>query len=83
MNELMDMLYRVLENIGIFEIDRDDNLKIRDIIQDSLTYISFFIEVEKAFDIEIPDQMYTDEIYSYTLEEFVEKIILPLKKEKN
>lgn len=76
----LDLFDQILDNIGVYVEYKDNNLKISEIIGDSLTYISFFLEVEKVYDIEIPDEFYTDDIYEFTITEFIEKIVIPLKE---
>lgn len=80
MGELLNQFNEVLESIGIYNVQQCSNLKIREIIEDSLTYISFFLELENKFKIEIPDEVYSEEIYYYTVTEFIKKIIIPLQK---
>ena len=42
--------------IGIIVEETDDNFRVDDYIQDSLTFISLIVELEDAFNIEIPDE---------------------------
>ncbi|MCI8963289.1 MAG: hypothetical protein HFG37_06205 [Eubacterium sp.] len=78
MEELLKRLHKVLEDIGVYDVNLSKELEIRDIIQDSLTYISFFVEIEKEFNVEIPDSAYTEDIGSFTLSELLEKVLIPL-----
>ncbi len=39
-----------------FVVDDDDTVDILDYLDNSITYISFIVEVESTFDIEIPDE---------------------------
>lgn len=56
--ELKTKIIECLENIGI-EVDRqtEDDIDLREYINDSLIFISVIIELEKMLDIEIPDEM--------------------------
>jgi len=44
-----------MENIGIFIFDADENFRIDDYIVDSIMFVSFIIELEQMFEIEISD----------------------------
>lgn len=75
-----ETLKTALQNAGVYVEDSDFSmtLQIRDYIEDSLSFISFFVEVETLFEIEIPDEFYNQKIYDYTLEKFVSEVIQPL-----
>lgn len=48
---------KCLENIGIqTDYDKSKEYYIEDAIEDSITFISFIVELEQAFDITIPDE---------------------------
>lgn len=55
MEETRKQVIECFNNLG-FVIDNDDSVDILDILDDSITYISFIIEIEQAFEIEIPDE---------------------------
>lgn len=71
--ELKTKIIECLENIGI-EVDRqtEDDIDLREYINDSLIFISVIIELEKMLDIEIPDEMLLFENFaslnSFTIE---------------
>ena len=44
-----------MRNLGVYIDDTAENLLISDYIEDSIMFISFVVELEQAFDIEIPD----------------------------
>lgn len=44
-----------LNNIGIYVDSLDNEFNIQDYILDSITFITFIVELENMFDIEIPD----------------------------
>lgn len=69
---------QILDRIGVYMEDFDPNYIVGDVILDSLDYISFYIELEKEFKIEIPDEYYIIDVSEFTFEEFVEKIVSPL-----
>lgn len=47
-----------LHNIGIFIDDCNDDevILLRNYIEDSIMFVSFIVELEEKFDIEIPDE---------------------------
>lgn len=75
-----DKLKEALQNIGVYIAQEDFSmdLKIRDFIEDSLTFISFFVEIENLFDIEIPDEVYAETVYDFSLRRFLQEVIVPL-----
>jgi acyl carrier protein len=77
-----EKLKEALQNIGVYIAHEDFSLdlKIRDFIEDSLTFISFFVEIENLFDIEIPDEVYSETVYDYTLRYFVQEVIAPFQR---
>ena len=50
--ELMDSLL----NIGIIVDKEFSELSLDEVIEDSLTFISFIIEIEEKMNIEVPDE---------------------------
>lgn len=51
-------VYNSLEKIGIYinqEIDED--MELENYIQDSLQFMSFIVELEQHFNVEIPDDL--------------------------
>lgn len=47
-----------MKNIGIF-VDEAGDFKIQEYIDDSITFLTFIIELEQKFGIEIPDSYLT------------------------
>lgn len=60
MNEnIKNRVLNALQNVDIF-IDgdlNDEDIDIRNYITSSIQFISFIVEIEKEFEIEIPDEM--------------------------
>ena len=55
-----DELNNIMLRIGVFgEVLEND--KIYDIIPDSLTFVTFIIEIEQEFNVEIPDELLNPE----------------------
>ena len=72
--EITITILKSLNDLGVYNKNKLTNLKLSDLIQDSLTYISFFADLEEHFDFSFPDEIYTSEIYSLTLEQLTNKI---------
>ena len=47
---------KCFNNLGIILDETEKNFDISDFITDSLTYVSFIVELENLFSIEIPDE---------------------------
>jgi acyl carrier protein len=80
MEECLQVVEMIMDDVGIYLEEFNPKYLISDVILDSLSAISFYIGVENAFMIEIPDEIYTEKLGDYTIEEFCKNVILPLKK---
>ncbi|MHC1748511.1 MAG: phosphopantetheine-binding protein [Cellulosilyticaceae bacterium] len=49
-------IIKCFNNLGIIVEDENENFYIKDYIEDSLAFISFIIEIEQKFNIEISDE---------------------------
>lgn len=53
-----EKIIKILEDMGILVIkNQEEDINLQDYITDSLQFITFIIELEKAFDIEMPDEL--------------------------
>ena len=50
-----ERVIRCLNTVGILIDPTSDDVNLNDYDVDSITFISFIVEIEKEFDIEIPD----------------------------
>lgn len=56
--EIRSRLINTMQNVDIFiDDDLNDDIDIRNYINSSIQFISFIVEIEKEFNIEIPDEM--------------------------
>ena len=56
-SKIKEEIVQALNNVGLFfTIEELEVENIGELIPDSLTYISFIVELEQAFDIDIPDE---------------------------
>lgn len=53
---LINKILAVLQSIGVMVDESDMNEPLNILIQDSITYVSFIVELEKAINIELPDE---------------------------
>lgn len=53
--EMKQSVLECMRNLGIYVDDAGDNLLIGDYIEDSVMFISFIVELEQTFDVQIPD----------------------------
>lgn len=49
-------IIKCMHNLGIIVDDENDNFMLENYIEDSIAYISFIVELEQTFNIEIPDE---------------------------
>ena len=68
------VLFDVLKDMGFNMSKKSNRLKLSDILQDSLSYISFFVSLENKLNILFPDEFYFSNIYELNLDEFLEKV---------
>jgi acyl carrier protein len=54
-NDINEKVKQCFENIGIL-IESGDNFALEEYIVDSITYMSFLVELEQMFSITIPDE---------------------------
>lgn len=60
-------ILEILHNIGIYIEDIELDYKIEDMIEDSLSFISFFIELENKYNVEFPEVFFEEMTYQKTL----------------
>lgn len=65
----------IMKRLGIFIEDMSFNENIHEIITESIMFISFIIELEQEFDIQIPDEFLLPDNFKTLeqLEEFLQK----------
>lgn len=59
-DEINAKVTQCFENIGIL-IENDDNFTLSEYIVDSLTYMTFLVELEQMFNVIIPDEFLCQE----------------------
>lgn len=60
--EIQDKLYQLLDEVNAFEISENGNKVLLENM-DSIQLISFIVEVEECFGIEIPDEYLVTEFF--------------------
>ena len=68
----------VFNNVGILIDEEQDNFLFSDYIQDSLTFVTFIVEIESAFSIEVPDEYLIQEALST-----YDDLVMMIKKAKS
>lgn len=53
---IKEKIIECMNNMGIVNFEDDANFKLDDYIVDSVMFVSFIIELEQMFNIEIPDE---------------------------
>ena len=54
---LNDVVFKCLQSVGVYATEEDLESPMGSIIQDSLMYVSFMVELEQVLGIEIPDEL--------------------------
>jgi acyl carrier protein len=62
-----DRVLKCLENVGLL-IDSESEEQLIEIVDDSILFISFVVELEEEFGVEIPDELLTMECFRNTHE---------------
>ena len=57
-NNIREKVIECMRNIGIY-MDEEDDFELQDYIDDSVSFITFIVELEQQFAIEIPDSYLT------------------------
>lgn len=57
MNEIKNKLIIILNNIGVIVDEEEVDINLIEYGIDSISFISFIIEVEKEFGISLPDEV--------------------------
>ena len=52
----ISLIDKCFNNIGIIIDNLGEESLIEDYLEDSMSYISFIVEIEQEFDIEVPDE---------------------------
>lgn len=55
-NAVKEKIVECMNHMGIVDFEEDANFRVDDYILDSVMFVSFIIELEQMFDIEIPDE---------------------------
>lgn len=64
-NEIIDLIYKALENIGIMHDEMfNEETDLNEWIVDSIMFISFIVELENIFEIQLPDPLLQHETIS-------------------
>ena len=54
--DLLKRIYKISEDIGIQIPNAGEEVFIADYIEDSIAFMSFILEIEEEFHIEVPDE---------------------------
>lgn len=53
-----EKIIKAMRNIGIILDDIDENTVVGDVLNDSLTFTSFFVELENEFNIQMSEEIF-------------------------
>lgn len=77
---LNDIVFMCLQNVGVYAAEEDLELPMDSIIQESLTYVSFVVELEQVLGIEIPDEFLGGSSFN-NLKEFIDAVSALIPRE--
>jgi len=66
-------IVQCFNNLGILVDEEIENFVVSEFIEDSLAYVSFIVELEEIFSIDIPDEFLNNEALN-TYEDVVQMI---------
>lgn len=61
MDTIREKVIECLSNVGVVI---DDNKELLSYLQDSLVFVSFVVELEEVFQIELDDALFVDETFN-------------------
>ncbi|MCI9414740.1 MAG: hypothetical protein HFJ79_06170 [Clostridiales bacterium] len=73
---LIDKILACLRSLGVYADHQDVDAPLDSLIQDSITYVSFIVELERTLDIQLPDEFIQSS--SFGSLSILEKAISPL-----
>lgn len=66
-NTIQQGILKCLEHTGALIEESDNNYKLKDVILDSLAFVTFEIEIENYFNIEIPAEKFSIDWLEYDI----------------
>lgn len=73
--ELND-IKEILEEVGTYIEEITPETKLDELILDSMSLISFYVEVEEKFNIFLPEDIYSKRLDEFTVSKFWSDVIL-------
>ncbi len=77
-NTIRQGIFKCLENTGALIEENEMDFKLKDVILDSLAFVTFEIEIENYFNIDIPAEKFSADWLEYDvfqLEELIKSCI--------
>ncbi len=78
--EDMKNIIEILENIGTYLEFVSEDMMMDELILDSMSLISFYIELEEKYNIFLPEDVYSKKLDEYSLSQFWTDIMTKAKK---
>jgi len=73
--EFEDRALEILNDVGVYIDEVTPEMTISELIEDSLTFLSFFIELEKEYQIELPDEFFSEDINEKSIADIKEMVM--------
>ncbi len=74
-DEYLCVIEEVLNEVGVYAEEMNPEMKMDELILDSMSLVSFYVELEARLDICLPDEIYSVKLSEYTVERFWNEMI--------
>lgn len=68
--EDMKNIVEILENIGTYLESVNEDMMMGELILDSMSLISFYVELEEKYNLFLPEDIYSKKLDEYSLSQF-------------
>ncbi|MBQ1339482.1 MAG: hypothetical protein IIY35_02530 [Ruminococcus sp.] len=78
----IEQIGEILDSIGIFVEELTPDMRMDEIILDSMSLVSFYVELEEKYGFYLPDDVYSKRLSELTLNSFWTDVISPSLEKK-
>lgn len=79
----IEQIREILDCIGIFVEELTPDMRMDEIILDSMSLVSFYVELEVQYGFYLPDDVYSKRLSELTLNSFWTDVIRPSLEKKD
>lgn len=74
-DEYISVIEEILNEVGVYVEEIAPDVKMDELILDSMSLVSFYVELEGKLDICLPDEIYSVNLSEYTVERFWNEMV--------